>query len=209
MLITPDGRGGNFFNDWSRTSHQQEFLQTYQLPSKHWLGKHTVKVGGDFVHRSYSGPSLSRPVRVLRPDGTLAEQIDFSGSSALAAEDTEVDGFVQDHWMFNDQLAVDAGFRYSGQTIGEAAALSPRAGVVYSPGKEGKTIFRGGVGIFTDRVPLLAGDFTRNPTRSVQFFDDQGLPVGAPLVFRNAYVRVDEKGRRIIPPGVPLSPSLC
>lgn len=201
MLLTPDGRGGNFFNDWSRTSHQQEFLQNYQFPRRRWLGKHTVKVGGDFVHRSYSGPSLSRPVRLLRPDGTLAEQIDFSGSSALAAEDTEVAGFVQDHWMFNDRLAVDAGFRYSGQTIGETAALSPRVGMVYSPGKGGKTIFRAGVGIFNDRVPLLAGDFTKNPTRSVQFFDDQGLPSGLPLVFRNAYVKVDEKGRRIIPPG--------
>ena len=201
MVITPDGRDGNFFNSWSRTSHQQEFLQNYQFPRRNWLGKHTVKVGGNFVHRSYTGPSLSRPVRIMRPDGTLAEQIDFSGSSALAAEDTEVDGFVQDHWMFNDQLAVDAGFRYSGQTIGETAALSPRAGVVYSPGKQGKTIFRAGVGIFNDRVPLLAGDFTRNPTRSVQFFDDNGLPVGVPLVFSNAYVKVDEKGRRIIPPG--------
>ncbi|MFB3922733.1 MAG: carboxypeptidase regulatory-like domain-containing protein [Terriglobia bacterium] len=201
MLLTPDGRGGNFFNAWSRNSHQQEILQNYQFPRRHWLGQHTVKVGGNFVNRSYEGTSLSRPVQLLRPDGTLAGQIDFSGSSTLNAEDTEIAGFVQDHWAFNDQLAVDAGFRYSGQTIGETALFAPRVGFVYSPGKEGKTIFRAGVGIFNDRVPLLAGDFTKNPTRSVQFFDENGLPSGAPLVFQNAYVRVDEKGQRIIPPG--------
>ena len=201
MLITPDGRGGNFFNTWSRDSNQHEILQSFQFPRWRKLGQHTVKVGGDFVHRSYNGESLSRPVRLLRPDGTLASETDFSGSNTLAAKDTEVAAFIQDHWMFNDQLAVDVGFRYSGQTIGETAAFSPRTGLVYSPGKEGKTIFRAGVGIFNDRVPLLAGDFTKNPTRTVSTFDEQGLPVGAPLVFRNAYVKVDEKGRRIIPPG--------
>jgi len=200
MLITPDGRGGNFFNAWSRDSRQHEFLQSYQFPRRRWLGQHVVKVGGDFVHRSYRGDSFSRPVQLLRADGTLASQTSFSGSNSLDAEDTEVAAYIQDHWIFNDHLAVDAGFRYSGQTIGETAALSPRAGFVYSPGRDGKTIFRGGVGLFNDRVPLLAGDFTKNPTRTVQYFDAEGSPLGAPLVFRNAYVKVDEKGRRIIPP---------
>jgi hypothetical protein len=165
------------------------------------LGQHTVKVGGDFVHRSYHGSSLSHPVQLLRPDGTLAARLEFSGPASLAAEDTETAAFVQDHWMFKENLAVDVGLRFSGQTIGERALFAPRMGMVYSPGRGGKTIFRAGVGIFNDRVPLLAGDFTNNPTRTVQFFDAAGLPQGAPLVFQNAYVQVDEKGRRIIPPG--------
>src|SRR3972149_6356100 len=29
MLLTPTARGGNFFNTWSRTSNQQELLQSY------------------------------------------------------------------------------------------------------------------------------------------------------------------------------------
>jgi hypothetical protein len=201
MVIQPDGRGGNFFNAWSRRSNQEEFLQNFQFPSRRWLGRHTVKVGGDFVHRSYHGSSLSHPVQLLRPDGTLAARLEFSGPASLAAEDTETAAFVQDHWMFKENLAVDVGLRFSGQTIGERALFAPRMGMVYSPGRGGKTIFRAGGGIFNDRVPLLAGDFTNNPTRSVQFFDAAGLPQGTPLVFQNAYVKVDEKGRHIIPPG--------
>jgi hypothetical protein len=201
MLVTPNGWAGNFFNSWARASKQQEVLESFQLPRQQLWGRHTVKLGGDFVHRSYHGDTLSRPVQLLTAEGTLAGQIDFSGPAKLSAEDTELAAYAQDHWVFNDQLAVDYGLRFSGQTIGEVAAFAPRVGLVYSPGKGGKTIFRAGVGIFNDRVPLLAGDFTKNPTRTVSYFDANGQLIGSPLVFRNAYVKVDEKGRRIIPPG--------
>ena len=201
MLVTPDGRGGNFFNNWQRSSHQEEILESYQFPRRHFLGRHIFKIGGDFVHRSYDGTSISRPVQLLREDGTLAGQVDFSGPASLHADDTEVAAYVQDHWIFNDHLAFDAGLRYSGQTIGEVAAFSPRVGMVYSPGHSGRTIFRAGVGIFNDRVPLLAGDFTRNPTRTLRFFDVLGQPTGDPLVFQNVYVKVNEQGQHIIPPG--------
>lgn len=201
MLVTPNGWGGNFFNSWTRNSHQQEGLETYQFPRREWHGRHDLKLGADFVHRSYSGTSVSRPVQILRPDGKLLARIDFLGTGSLSAQDTEVAGFIQDHWAFNQQLALDLGLRYSGQTLGASAAFAPRMGVVYSPGKGGRTILRAGVGLFYDHLPLLACDFTKNPTRQVSFFDEQGNLVGLPLVYHNAYVAVDEKGRHIIPPG--------
>jgi hypothetical protein len=201
MLVTPNGRDGNFFNRWTRSSGQEEFVGTYQLPRRKFWGKHEFKLGASLNRRDYDGSSASSPVRVLRADGSLAEEITFSGPATLAADDTEFGLFAQDHWAFNDHLAADYGIRFSGQSIGEVAAIQPRAGLVYSPGTGGKTIFRAGAGLFNDRVPLLAGDFTRNPTRTVSFFDAAGLPLGDPIVFRNAYVKIDEKGRRIIPPG--------
>ncbi len=201
MLVTPNGWDGNFFNTWRRTSNQQEVLQTYQFPRKEWQGHHDLKFGGDVVRRSYDGTSSSHPVQLLRPDGLLAEQIDFRGPGVLSLEDTEVAIFAQDHWALKDQLALDLGVRYSGQTIGESAAIAPRLGVVYSPGLGGKTIIRSGVGIFYDRLPLLAGDFTKNPTRVVTCFDPLCGPQGIPVVFRNSYVKVDDKGRHIIPLG--------
>jgi hypothetical protein len=153
-----------------------------------------VKVGGDFVHRSYSGSSRSHPVRLLRPDGTLAEEIDFGPPASLAAEDTELALFFQDHWAFNDQFALDYGARFSGQTIGDHAIAAPRLGLLYSPGRKGKTILRSGAGLFYERVPLLAADFTENPDRIVTQFDTLGNPLGPPLVFHNAYEKVTENG---------------
>jgi len=201
MLVTPNGWGGNFFNTWARDGSQQEASQTYQFPRKEWRGRHEFTVGGDLVHRSFSGTSVSRPVQVLRQDGTLAEQIDFQGKGLLSAKDTEVAAFVQDHWAIQDRLAIDLGLRYSGQTTGDPTAFAPRIGAVYSPGRGGKTILRGGVGVFYDRLPLLASDFTDNPTRVVTYYDTQGNPLGPPLVFQNVYARTERRTTQFVPPG--------
>lgn len=201
MIVTPTGFGGNYFNTWTRQSTEAEASQTYQFAPREWRGKHEVQIGASFLRRSYTGTSLSRPVLLLRQDGSLAERIDFAGASMLDATDYETTLFIQDHWAFNEHLALDAGLRFSTQNIGEPAAFAPRLGLVYSPGTSGKTIFRSGIGIFYDRVPLLAGDFPSNPTRTVSLFDETGVLEGPPLTLQNAYVRVDEKGRRLIPSG--------
>jgi Carboxypeptidase regulatory-like domain/TonB dependent receptor-like, beta-barrel len=201
MIITPEGWNGNFFNAWTRSSNQQELLQNIELPTKDAWGKHELKIGGDFVHRSYSGSSDSHPVLLRREDGTLAEQVDFSGPAFLNAEDTEASVFTEDHWAMGDRLAFDLGLRYSGQTIGERAAFAPRLGVVYSPTSSGRTVIRSGFGIFYDRVPLLAGDFTSNPARTVTLYDASGAPLGPPITYRNFYRKFDEEKGLIVPSG--------
>jgi len=65
--------------------------------------------------------------------------------------------------------------------------VAPRAGLVYSPGKEGKTVIRAGAGLFYSLLPLLAGDFTANPVQVITPFDTAGLPSGLPLTYTNAY----------------------
>ena len=199
MIVTPLSFGGNYFNSWTRKSSEAELSQTYRFAPKQWLGKHELEFGASFMRRSYSGTSRSRPVLLLRTDGSLAERIDFTGPGSLEATDNETAFFFQDHWAFDSHLALDAGLRFSTQNMGEPAAFAPRLGMVYSPGERGKTVFRAGVGVFYDRVPLLAGDFISNPTRTVSLFDPQGVLEGPPLTLRNAYIRVDEKGRRIVP----------
>jgi hypothetical protein len=194
MILTPDNWEGNWFNTWTRASTQQELLQNYQSGKKDWAGRHTLKVGGDFVHRSYSDISKSHPVQLLRPDGSLAELIAFQGAGVLRAEDTELAVFAQDHWAFNDHIALDYGARFSGQTLGAHAAFAPRLGLVYSPGRSAKTIIRSGIGLFYDRLPLLAGDFTQNLTRVVTYYDTQGNPSGPPIVLQNFYEKKDEHG---------------
>ena len=199
MLVTPNGYDGNYFDAWTRFSNEEQLLTIYQSPRKGWHGRHQWQVGGDLVHRGFRGSDVSHAVRLLRADGSLAEQIDFSGPASLHAEDNEGAAFIQDHWVFNDHVAVDAGLRVSGQTLGEPAAISPRAGLVFSPGAGGRTVFRGGFGVFYDRVPLLAGDFINNPERTVTQFDPLGNPLGPPLTFHNAYIKVLENGHQIVP----------
>lgn len=199
MQVTPDGWDGNFFNAYRRRSNQQQLSETYQLPRKDWHGRHELKTGLEAIRRSYSAHSDSHPVLIQREDGSLAERIDFQGPAFLSATDTEIAAFVGDHWAPLGNLSFDAGLRYSGQTLGDPASFAPRFGAVYMPGSSGKTILRGGIGLFYDRVSLLAGDFTQNPERVITLFDSQGVPLGPPVTFENAYVKVDENGQQVVP----------
>jgi TonB dependent receptor/Carboxypeptidase regulatory-like domain len=201
MEVTPNGWGGNFFNSYNRASNQGEAQETFQFPHKAWHGQHELKLGGDAIYRSYDGTSLSRPVDVLRANGSLAERIEFAPAGLLKASDGEEGLFVQDHWALRERLALDLGLRVSGQTLGKAAVVAPRFGVVYAPGSSARTILRGGIGVFYDRAPLLAGSFTSNPTRVVTLFDAQGMPIGQPVTFQNAYGIIGKQGIQVVPSG--------
>jgi hypothetical protein len=200
MLITPEGWGGNFFNAWTRTSNQFELLPIYRFPLKEWWGRHELKVGADFTHRSYEGASDSHPIQLLRQESSLAERIDFQAGGRLKAQDSEVAEFLEDHWAPNDRLALDLGGRLSSQSIGRSAAFAPRAGLVYALGEDQKTIIRAGAGLFYDRVPLLAADFRDNPTRVESFYDVTGALIQTPLALQNAYV-VEVPGRGFVQTG--------
>ncbi len=199
MLVTPNGWGGNFFNRYSRESNQQELQQDYELPHKEYKGRHDLKLGWQFTRRAYIGTNQSHPVLVQRTDGTTAEQITFTGAGNLNVTDVEVAGFLQDHWAFNEHVALDAGVRFSSQTLGNPFTVAPRGGLVVSPGKSARTILRAGLGVFYDREPLLAGDWIQNPTRVVTLFDLNGQPLGPPVPFTNLYLRVAENGQPNIP----------
>jgi hypothetical protein len=188
MLLTPDGWGGNFFNSWARSSSQFQAAPTFQFAPRTFLGRHEIKVGVDATHRSFSGSSASQSVRLLREDGSLSEQIQFTGTGSLGGSVTDVEEFVSDHWMLSDRLAADLGGRFTSQTVGRTAAFAPRFGIAYSPGRDRKTILRAGTGVFYDRVPLLAADFAGNPTRVISQYDPSGQPVGNTIALENEYI---------------------
>jgi hypothetical protein len=94
-----------------------------------------------------------------------------------------VSGFIQDFWRVTSRLTLNAGLRYdfysnptevqgrlsvirnpatdSGPTVGKvfvetpADLLSPQAGFAWNILGDGKTVLRGGTGIFRDQLPVL------------------------------------------------------
>lgn len=199
MLIAPNGYGGNYFNAYQRFASQQQFMETYDFPQKKWWGAHNFQIGGSYFRRSYSGTSVSQPELITDVKGNILERIDFSGPAHLSDEDTQFEGYGQDHWVVNDFLSLDAGLRFSTENIGSAAAPAPRFGFVYSPTHSGRTVIHGGAGIFYNRVAMLAGDFPENPERTVTMYGSNGSPLGLPELFSNQYSLVDENGKQIIP----------
>ncbi len=97
--------------------------------------------------------------------------------------------FITDDWKVRKDLNLSFGLRYENQTnIGSKFNFAPRFGYAYSPGAGGakppKTVFRGGAGIFYDR---LGENYTLQQnrfdgTQQKQFIVNNGsLLLGQPI----------------------------
>jgi hypothetical protein len=188
MLITPEGWGGNYFNQWSRRAKEFQIVSSYQLPKKHWHGDHELRIGVDIDSRSFFGITGSQPIQILRQDNTLAQRITFGAAPSQTPSDSSIAEFIQDHWIIDYHWTLDFGTRLSTETSGWPAAFAPRAAVAYAPGKGAKTIIRAGAGIYYGVLPLLAANFAANPTRTITQFDTAGVPIGSPINYANLYV---------------------
>lgn len=187
MVITPQGYGGNYFNNWSRRGKEFQYLTDYEFSKKRWLGSHEIRVGVDIDWRSFFGTTESHPIQVLDQNNLLVQTTNFSSVPAQAPSDTIFAEFAQDHWLLNSHLSLDLGLRLSTETLGWPAGLAPRLGLAYSPGKDEKTVVRVGAGLFYGVLPLLAADWAANPTRTITQFDAGGVSIAGPVTYTNVY----------------------
>jgi len=79
-----------------------------------------------------------------------------AGKPLASLTQTDVGVFVQDDWKMRSNLTVSLGLRYETQTnIHDWRDIGPRIGFAWAPGskgnKPGKTVIRGGFGMFYDR----------------------------------------------------------
>ena len=90
------------------------------------------------------------------------------------------------------------------ETVGRAAALAPRFGIGYSPGKDHKTVLRAGTGLFYAGVPLRAANFAGNPTRIVSAYDPTGqIEPKSPISLRERVCRERRWPSRVANPSRP------
>src|SRR5437660_50030 len=178
QVLTPTVEQGNYFATQSRSSHRLELFEVYSSPVRHFLrASHEVKLGFDFNSVGNLLNYASRPVNVVRGDGTLAERITFRGVRPIQAANREYVGFAQDRLTLRPNLSIDLGLRFEDQRIGPETNLAPRAGFSWSPFKGDRTVLRGGIGLFYDKVPLNIRSFGRYPSRTVTRYAADGVTV--------------------------------
>ncbi|MEP6533818.1 MAG: TonB-dependent receptor, partial [Bryobacteraceae bacterium] len=94
----------------------------------------------------------------IRALGYGPTQFSISGGNPIADVDqVDLGIFVQDDWRWKPNFTLSLGLRYETQTnIHDWSDIAPRVGFAYAPGskggKAGKTVIRGGFGMFYDRV---------------------------------------------------------
>ena len=184
MTLMPTGNSGNYFSQESRNSSRYEWIENYTVKPLKFLGEHTIQIGSVLGHSENMGQFYARPVLLDGANGQPLQRIDYTGGKPFDLSDFEPAFFVQDHWVLNSHLAFDAGVRYEAQSITSTTRTAPRGGFVWSP-DTGKTVIRGGMGIFYDSVPLDIYAFNSYPEQRITTYDSAGLPVGPPVRYIN------------------------
>lgn len=189
QTLTPTVERGNYFATQARHSERVEFFEVYTAPTRQFLaGSHEIKVGFDFNSVKSRMQFTTRPVNIIRADATLAERVVFDAAPLIQTSNREYTGFAQDRWLARPNLSFDVGLRYENQQIADEINLAPRAGFAWSPFKGERTVLRGGVGLFYDKVPLNIRSFAQYPTRTVTRYGADGLTAIETRRFTNVLV---------------------
>jgi hypothetical protein len=186
--ITPDRNFGGWFDRQHRDSRRYELLEIFNFaPWQTSHGSHTFKAGMNISRTSFDGTDRSTPVNVLRADGTRYQLIDFVGAGDLELAQNEYSAFLQDKWIVNTRLVFDMGLRYDRDGIGRNNNVAPRVGFVVTPTDSDRTVVRGGVGLFYDKIPLNVGSFEQYQSLLITTFASNGVtPIDGPRLLLNS-----------------------
>ena len=178
MVLAPDVNTGSYFNDQDRTGRRTEWLTTYEFTP---IGPaHLVKVGAGVTYEVFDGISTSRPVDIVRANGTLLEEIAFVGGGQLSRNRWGVQGYTQDSWTVSPRLSVQYGARFDNDSFTGDVNVAPRGSLTAALTDDGRTIVRGGAGLFYDPIPLNVASFDQLQERTVTRFDADGVTPDGP-----------------------------
>jgi len=165
---------GGFFDRQRRRTDRVEWQELYQPGPKHFYGTHQLRAGLDFSHSSYDGRQQFMPVDIVGTAGYALERIEFGAPTSFSVGQNEIAWFVGDQWSAWSRLTVDLGLRFDRDSVTDSTHAAPRVGFTLALTGDGKTLLKGGFGLFYDRVPLNVPVFPQFPDRTVLALDPTG-----------------------------------
>src|SRR6266478_2947075 len=187
MNFAPNVNSGNFFNQQARRSKRFQALEVYSFTPPKFAGEHFMKVGGGINYITFDGRNTSNSVRILRADGTRVQELDFTGSGQLSRNQTQFLAYFQDSWSVNRGLKIEYGVRYDRNNVTSENNFAPRVSFAFLPLLDGRTVVRGGAGLFYDDVDMNVATFTQLQQRVLTHFGPDGQEIiGVPQLQRLA-----------------------
>lgn len=225
----PISTGGVFTSGTS----QSALLMNRQYEANDTLsamwGQHQIRFGADVIvahtggnSKEFGGPiylgqfvynTCTQPLTVcespayLNNIANVRSYTQSYGNAGYTVNDALWSVFVQDDYRLRPDLTINLGLRYEQQTFTDSREdFAPRVGFSYNWRGDGKTVIRGGFGIYYSQIPdnaeanyAITGptgvfNYTAGPGQvgfpaSVAAAPLPSLPAGAPVPVRNLYVR--------------------
>jgi hypothetical protein len=104
----------------------------------------------------------------------VIEQITFAAPTTFHVGQNETAAYVSDQWAPVKRVSFGFGARLDNDSVTDSTHIAPRGDVLLTLTGDGKTLLRGGGGIFYDRVPLMLPAFAELPGRTVSIYDSTG-----------------------------------
>jgi Carboxypeptidase regulatory-like domain len=172
--LLPDTTEGGFFSRQARRTSRVEWQETYQFAPFQFLGEHEFKAGFNFAHSAYDGRQAFLTSTVADASDTAIERISFTQPTSFDISQNEASWFAGDQWAVVPRFTISLGLRFDHDTITQSTHAAPRAGFLLALTGDSKTLLKGGVGIFYDRVPLMIPVFEELPDRTVTLLGPGG-----------------------------------
>jgi hypothetical protein len=225
----PISTGGTFTTGTSQSALlMNRQYQVGDTLSAVW-GRHQVKFGADVIRahtggnsKEFGGPiylgqfvynTCTEALSVCEGSaylGNIANVKTYTqsyGNANYTVDDTLWSLFMQDDWRLRPSLTVNLGLRYEQQTFTDSRRdFAPRAGFSYNWRGDGKTVIRGGFGIYYSQIvdnseanyaltgPTGVFNYTASPGQigfpaSVAAAPLPAFPAGAQAPLRSLYIR--------------------
>lgn len=193
MTLFPEQNSGTYFVDDDRRTRFYQLLQTLHVRPLAAAGRHLLTIGYSYARSTFRGTADNFPVTMLREDETLSNRITYGPLIASTTTKDEVAVFVQDSWQVHPRLLFDLGVRVDTDSLAaERADVAPRIGFVFVPFADKRTAFRGGFGIFFDKIPINAALFPSLPAQTVtRYANDGTTAIGGPTTFSHTIFTSD------------------
>ncbi|PYY03549.1 MAG: hypothetical protein DMG64_07350, partial [Acidobacteria bacterium] len=229
QYIVPITGLGNFVSGTSQSAQlqnrQYEFSDTLSVSK----GRHELRFGADVIHahnggngKEFGGPSFlgaftykacGLGVTACESQAYIGDIANVSsytqsyGNATYTVNDTLWALFAQDNFRIFPNLTLNLGLRYEQQTFTDARkGFAPRIGFAHNLRGQGKTVLRGGFGIYYSQVinnsqanyalsgPAGFFNFTAGAGQvgfpgSVSAAPLSAFPSGAQMPVRNLYIR--------------------